>query len=52
MKKSIVKSAKSIIMAAVVCAGLVLGIVSAVSAPSVTEQGVVATHPSFVEGTY
>lgn len=52
MKKSVLKSAKSIIIAAAVCAGLVFGAVSAVSASDSAAQTIVATNPEFVNGFF
>ena len=52
MKKRGLKSAKSIIIAAAVCAGLVFGAVSAVSSSESTAQTIVATNPEFVNGFF
>lgn len=52
MKKRGLKSAKSIIIAAAVCAGLVFGAVSAVSFSDPTAQTIVATNPEFVNGFF
>lgn len=52
MKKSALKSAKSIMIAAAVCASLAFGALSAVSASGSTVQTIVATHPEFVNGFF
>lgn len=52
MKKSALKSAKSIMIAAAVCASLAFGALSAVSASDSTVHTIVATHPNFSIGLY
>lgn len=52
MKKRGLKSAKSIIIAAAVCAGLVFGAVSAVSSSDPTAQTIAATNPEFADGIF
>lgn len=52
MKKNILTSAKSIIIAAAVCAGLAFGALSAVSASDPAAQTIVATNPEFIKGTF
>lgn len=52
MKKNILKSVKSIIIAAAVCAGLAFGVVSAVTASDSTTPTIVATAPEFSIGLY
>lgn len=52
MKKRGLKSAKSIIIAAAVCAGLVFGAVSAVSSSESTMTVIAGTVPEFAIGTF
>lgn len=52
MKKNVLKSVKSIIIATAVCAGLAFGALSTVSASGSTEQTIVATHPNFSIGLF
>ena len=49
MKKNILKTVTSIIIAAVVCAGLALGAVSVSTSP---DAPIVASHPSFIGGIW
>lgn len=50
MKKNILKSTKSIIFAAAVCAVTALGVLGTVSNYDSQEVTIVATHPNFIDG--
>lgn len=53
MKKNVLKSMKSVVIAATLCAGLVLGIFSIVSAsPCDNTPSVAAFCPWFIDGAY
>lgn len=50
MKKNILKTITSIMIATALCTGLAVGTLSAISISQ--EQTIVASHPNFVDRTY